>query len=41
MKADDAKRLEEVEKENARHKKLLAEAEQEMAMLKDLAEGNF
>jgi len=30
-----------LEKENARLKKLLAEAELEKAMLKDLAEGNF
>ena len=41
MKADDAKRLKELEKENARLKKLLAEAELDKAMLKELAEGNF
>ncbi len=41
MKADDAKRLEELEKENARLKKLLAEAELDKSMLKELAEGNF
>jgi hypothetical protein len=34
-------RLTQLEKENARLKKLLAEAELETAMLKDLAEGNF
>ena len=36
-----AKRLKELERENARLKKLLAEAELEKAMLKELAEGNF
>jgi len=41
MKADDAKRLKELEGENARLKKLLAEAELEKAILKEVAEGNF
>jgi putative transposase len=41
MKVDDAKRLKELEKENARLKKLLAEAELDKSMLKELAEGNF
>ncbi len=41
MKADDAKRLKELKKENARLKKLLAEAELDKSMLKELAEGNF
>jgi putative transposase len=41
MKAEEAKRLTQLEKENARLRKLLAEAELEKAMLKDLAEGNF
>ena len=41
MKADDAKRLKELEGENARLKTLLAEAELDKAMLKELAEGNF
>ena len=41
MKADDAKRLKELEKENARLKKLLAEAELDKSMLKELAEGAF
>ena len=41
MKADDAKRLKELEKENARLKKLLAEAELDKSMLKEIAEGNF
>ena len=41
MKADEAKRLRQLETENARLKKLLAEAELDKAMLKYLAEGNF
>ena len=41
MKATEAKRLRELEAENARLKKLLAEAELDKAMLKELAEGNF
>jgi transposase-like protein len=41
MKANDAKRLKNLEAENARLKKLLAEAELEKSMLKELAEGNF
>ena len=41
MKAEDAKRLTQLEEENARLKKLLAEVELEKAMLRDLAEGNF
>jgi putative transposase len=41
MKADDAKRLKELERENSRLKKLLAEAELDKSMLKELAEGNF
>ncbi len=41
MKVDDAKRLKELEKENSRLKKLLAEAELDKSMLKELAEGNF
>ena len=41
MKANDAKRLKELESENARLKKLLAEAELDKAMLKEIAEGNF
>jgi putative transposase len=40
-KTEEAKRLTQLEKENARLKKPLAEAELEKAMLKDLAEGNF
>ena len=38
MKAEDAKRLKELETENAQLKKLLAEAELDEAMLKHLAE---
>ncbi len=41
MKADDAKRLKELEKENATLKRLLAEAEIHKAALKELAKGNF
>jgi putative transposase len=39
MKADDAKRLKELEAENAELKRLLADAELDKAMLKRLAEG--
>lgn len=41
MKASDAKRLKDLEVENTRLKQLLAEAELDKAMLKELAEGNF
>jgi hypothetical protein len=41
MKASDAKRLKELEVENTRLKKLLAEAELDKAMLREIAEGNF
>lgn len=41
MKASDAKRLRELEVENTRLKKLLAEAELDKAMLMEIAEGNF
>src|ERR1700730_12945504 len=41
MKANDAKRLKELEVENTRLKRLLADAELDKAMLKELAEGNF
>jgi len=41
MKADDAKELRELRKENAQLKKLLAEAELDKAMLKELNRGNF
>jgi putative transposase len=41
MKANEAKRLRELESENARLKKLLAEAELDKSMLKELVEGNF
>jgi transposase-like protein len=41
MKADEARRLKELEQENARLKKLLAEAELDKAMLKEIAEGNW
>jgi transposase-like protein len=41
MKATEAKRLKELELENTRLKRLLADAELDKAMLKELAEGNF
>jgi putative transposase len=41
MKADDAKRLKELQTENARLKRLLAEAELEKDALRELAKGNF
>lgn len=41
MKAGEAKRLKELEQENARLKKLLAEAHLDNAMLKELAEGKW
>ena len=41
MKVTEAKRLKELEQENARLKRLLADAELDKAMLKELAEGNF
>ena len=41
IKADEAKRLRQLETENARLKKLLAEAELDKSMLRELAEGNF
>jgi hypothetical protein len=39
MKANDAKRLKDLEAENARLKKLVAEAELDKAMLREIAEG--
>ena len=41
MKASDAKRLKELESENARLKKLLADAELDKDMLREIASGNF
>jgi putative transposase len=41
LKADDAKRLKELTAENARLKRLLAEAELEKDALRELARGNF
>ena len=41
MKVSHAKRLKELEKENGRLKKLLAEAELDKAILKEAALGNF
>lgn len=41
IKAEETKRLSQLEKDNARLKRLLAEAELDKAMLKDLDERNF
>ena len=41
MKAQEAKRLKELEQENARLKRLLAEAELDKALLKEVASGNW
>ena len=41
LKAEDAKRLKELEKENSRLKKLLAEAELDKDMLREIAKGEF
>lgn len=41
MRVDQAKRLKELEKENARLKRLVADQALDNAMLKDLASGNF
>ena len=41
MKADEARRLKEFEAENAKLKKLLAEAELDKAMLREIAKGEF
>jgi putative transposase len=41
LKADDAKRLKNLERENATLKRLLADAELEKVALKEIAKGNF
>ena len=41
MKAAEAKRLKELERENARLKKLLAESELDKAILKEALSGNY
>jgi putative transposase len=41
MKAEEARRLKELEEENKRLKKLLAEAELDKAILKEVIEGNY
>ena len=41
MKADDAKRLKELEKENSRLKKIVADQVLDIDMLKELSRGNF
>ena len=41
MKGDDAKRLKELERENARLKKMVAEQALDIDLLKELARGNW
>jgi len=41
LKTDQAKKLKDLEKENARLKRLLAEAHLDKAMLQEIASGNF
>ena len=41
LRIDQAKRLKDLEKENARLKRLLADAELDKAILKEAASGNF
>jgi putative transposase len=41
MKADDAKRLKELEKENMRLKRIVADQALDIDMLKELNRGNF
>lgn len=41
LKVDQAKHLKELEKENARLKRIVANQALDMAILKDVAEGNF
>ncbi len=41
LRTDQAKRLKELEKENSRLKRLLADAELDKAILKEAASGNF
>ena len=41
LKAEDARRLKDLERENATLKRLLADAELEKAALKEIAKGNF
>jgi hypothetical protein len=41
MKAEEAKRLEDLDQENGRLKKLVADLSLEVQMLKEIARGNF
>ena len=41
MKADDAKRLKELERENATLKRIVADKELEVVALKEIAKGNW
>jgi putative transposase len=41
IKADDARRLKDLERENSRLKRMVADRELEIDMLKEIARGNF
>jgi putative transposase len=41
LKVDQAKRLKELERENARLKRIVADKELDIAILREVAEGNF
>jgi putative transposase len=41
LKLDQARRLKQLEKENARLKRIVAEKELDLSILKEVAEGNF
>ena len=41
MKADEMKRLKELERENARLKKIVADQAVDISILKEVAKGNF
>ena len=41
MQVNQAKKLKDLEKENARLKRIVADQALDMALLKDVAEGNF
>lgn len=41
LKVDQAKRLKELERENARLKRIVADKELDIAILKEVAEGNY
>ncbi len=41
LRVDEARRLKQLEKENVRLKKIVAEKELDLSILKEVAEGNF